>query len=346
MSSHPTAASTEALADTLLAEFAGMEGRPYEEIGVPAFFVGEDLTGAAAPARDGGDPLSGRFAMLAAALTARKPDPEIGDIGRMMEVFSDREFPDFGPQEPLPRLVARDMLAGPGAALPDTASPTLREVVAGMADGRAIRAVNFHATPRYREAEFRRQIAAYAETFEPVTGENFAAAVAGDWPHARPGLMPILFEGFRDNYDVMLPILEEYGFTGWFFVPSAFPGLPAGEQREYAAAHELDPPAQDEYLGERIAITWDEARDISRRGHMFACHSRNHSKVAPDTPLDVLHDEIVTAKAEMEAGLGHPVDIFCWLGAAAVGVNADADRLLLEAGFRYLVSAFKIQKLQ
>lgn len=229
--------------------------------------------------------------------------------------------------------------------MPGTAQSIIAELVNGFARSPIIRVVNFHATPRYRDAEYRRQFEAFALRFEPITKANFDSAVDGAWTHARPGLMPVLFEGFRDNLDVLLPILEEHGFTGWFFVPSAFLGVAADQQSAFAAAHSLHPAARDEYPGQRIALTWDEARDISRRGHVFACHSRTHNELRADTPLSVLEDEIVAAKAEMEAELGSDVDIFCWLRGASAGVNPEADRLLRQAGFRYVFSNLKIQKL-
>lgn len=341
----------DALADALLEEIAGLADRPYEEIGVPTFFIGEDLSGGAlsggARADERAVRLGSDFTRLARALASKVPELKTADIGKLMEIFSDRQFPTFGAELPIKRVIDEAaLLTELDHPMPDEADAVLVEIAAGMAGSRAIRAVNFHATPCYREAEFRRQIAAYAEAFEPVTRENFAAAVAGDWPHERHGLIPMLFEGFRDNLDVMLPILEEYGFTGFFFVPSIFLGLPAEEQRAFAAAHDLDPALKDEYPGERIALTWDEARAIAARGHVFACHSRTHNEVTADTPTETLVDEIVTAKREMEEGLGQEVDIFCWLGGAGVGVNPEADRMLRAAGFRYLFSNFKIQKLQ
>lgn len=230
--------------------------------------------------------------------------------------------------------------------LSGSAHSVIAEIVEGIARARTVRVVNFHATPSYRRAEYQRQIEAYARRFEPITRANFAAAVDGTWNRPRPGLMPVLFEGFRDNLDVLLPILEGHGFTGWFFVPSAFLGVPADEQRTFAAGHVLHPAQRDEYPGERIALTWDEAREISERGHVFACHTRTHHELLRDTPLTVLEDEIVAAKAEMERELACEVDMFCWLHGAATGVHPEADRLLREAGFRYLFSNFKIQKLQ
>lgn len=341
----------DALADALLEEIAGLADRPYEEIGVPTFFIGEDLSDGAVPAIARVDERAARlgseFARLAHALASRVPALETADIGKLMEIFADRQFPTFGAELPIRRVIDEAaLLTETEHPMPDPAHAVLVEIAAGMAGSRAIRAANFHATPRYREAEFRRQIAAYAEAFEPVTRANFAAAIAGDWPHDRHGLIPMLFEGFRDNLDVMLPIMEEHGLTAFFFVPSIFLGLPADEQRSFAASHDLDPALKDEYPGERIALTWEEARAIAARGHVFACHSRTHFELTADTPVDVLEDEILTAKAEMEAGLGQEVDIFCWLGGAGVGVNPEADRLLRAAGFRYLFSNFKVQKLQ
>lgn len=229
--------------------------------------------------------------------------------------------------------------------LPGTVDETLGAIVGGLAAGRVLRVVNFHATPSYRAAEYRAQIAAYAKLFAPITWENFDSAFDGTWSDPRPGLMPVLFEGFRDNLDVIVPILEEFGFKGWFFIPSAFPAVTPAVQRSYAKAHVLKLARKDEYPGERVAMTWEEAREMAARGHGFACHSRSHFDLKPDTPDHVLWDEIHTAANEMRAGIGWPVEIFCWLRGAEAGVNPRADAMLREAGFRYLFSNFKVQRL-
>lgn len=342
MPHHAQPFSVETLIDILVAETERLETTKYAEVGVPMFLIGEDLTGAAAAY--GGEPtddLGAHFAQLAGALALRKPELDLDDVAKLLEVLADRYF--LAPTGP---VAGEFPLTTSEPLVPANAPPVMADLAEGMARGRAMRLVNFHATPRYREEEFRRQMADYAVRFEPVTPANFAAAVAGEWPHERPGLMPALFEGYRDNLDVMVPILEEFGFTGWFFVPSGFLSVPHAEQRSYAAAHDLFLPDQDEYPDDRIALTWDEAREIRRRGHAFACHTRTHNEVKPDTPRAVLEEEIVDAMAEMTRELGAAPEIFCWLEGAAVGVNPEADAMLREAGFHYLFSNFKIQKLQ
>jgi len=341
---HSQPLSIETLIDILVADPDRLDKTKYAETGIPMFLIGEDVRSdrvAAPPGETATDSLGERFAELADALALRKPALDLEDVAKLLEVLAARYF--VAPEE---HNRAAGVLTSPTEILLPAAAPSvLADLTAGMARSRTVRLVNFHATPRYREAEFRRQIEEYARLFEPITPVNFAAAVEGRWEHERPGLMPALFEGYRDNFDVLLPILEEFGFTGWFFLPSAFLAVPPHEQRSFAASHQLHLPEYDEYPDQRVALTWDEAREIARRGHAFACHTRTHTEVRPDTPRAVLHDEIVVAKAEMEAELGHEVSMFCWLEGAAVGVNTEADALMREAGYRYIFSNFKIQRL-
>ena len=353
MSAHAQPFSVETLIDILIADPERFQKKEYVEKGVPMFLIGEDLTGerligaaATIPGATATDRLGDRMAELAATLALRKPTLDLDDVARLLEVLAERHFtPSTGATEPVPMSTGPVPTDPAHVLLPAGAPPVLGEMVAGMASARAIRLVNFHATPRYREAEYRRQIEDLARVFAPITPANFADAVGGRWSNPRPGIMPALFEGYRDNLDVLLPILEEFGFTGWFFVPPGFLNVPPDEQRDYAGKHRLHLPERDEYPGQRIVLSWDEAREIARRGHVFACHTRTHHEVKPETPRAVLEDEIVMAKAEMEAELGQAVEIFCWLEGAAIGVNPEADAMLREHGFRYLFSNFKIQRI-
>ncbi|WP_226783082.1 polysaccharide deacetylase family protein [Oceaniglobus trochenteri] len=229
--------------------------------------------------------------------------------------------------------------------LPRSPKQTAAELAQGFRAGGALRLLNFHATPSTRAKEYRRQIAACAERYRGMGEGGIDAVMRGGTDDPRPVLIPILFEGFRDNYDVLLPILEEFGFRGWFFVPSHFLNVPVTRQRIFAARHNLH-YGPDEYPGERIVLSWAELRDARARGHFVACHSRNHTALFADTPDDILHEEIVTSKEELEQGLGASVDTFCYLHGAEFGLNPRADRMLIAAGYRYLLSNFRIQKLQ
>ncbi len=228
--------------------------------------------------------------------------------------------------------------------LPRSVPETAAELSQGFAGGQAIRLINYHSTPRRREAEYRRQLRACAGSHAGLDGDGLARLMAGERVSDRPLLVPVLFEGFRDNIDVILPIIEACGFTAWFFIPPAFLTVPVAHQRGFAERQTLIYP-HDDYPGERISMTWDEARAAHRRGHLMACHSRTHTELTPETSDDVLHDEIVLAKHEFEAGLGAEVEMFCYLRGAEWGLNPRADAMLAGAGYRYLFSNFRLQKI-
>lgn len=221
---------------------------------------------------------------------------------------------------------------------------TTADIARGLSAAQAIRAVNYHSTPRCLQTGFRAEIAALARRYGGLDANGLDRMMAGE-PLTEPVVVPILFEGFRDHYDVMLPIVEAHGLTAWFVLPPAFLDAPPGEQRPFAKRHALVYP-RDEYPGERIALSWAELRDIEARGHLVACHSRTHAALTPETPDDVLEDEIVRAKHDLDAALARPVEMFCYLRGSDHGVNARADARLLAAGYRYLLSNFRLQRLQ
>ncbi|SLN74330.1 polysaccharide deacetylase family protein [Roseisalinus antarcticus] len=227
--------------------------------------------------------------------------------------------------------------------LSGTIAEAVRDLSDGLAWGNAIRLVNYHSTPGFRAAEYEAQLAALAETHDGLDMAGMERLMQGEVPR-RPVVVPVLFEGFRDNYDVILPMIERHGFTAWFFVPPAFLGIPVDMQRAFADRQTLTYP-HDEYPGERIAMTWEELRDAHARGHVVACHSRTHTELTPETPEAILRDEIVLAKQEFDAALGAPVEIFCFLRGAEYGLNPRADAMLSEAGYRYIWSNFRVQKL-
>ena len=104
-----------------------------------------------------------------------------------------------------------------------------------------VRTVNFHNTPRSRAAEYDRQLKHCSDFFSSVDEQDLDRYISsGSWHKSKPGLIVALYNGYRDNYDVLLPLLERYGFVGWFFVPTAWVStLPS------------------EYAGERSALNWD-----------------------------------------------------------------------------------------
>lgn len=231
----------------------------------------------------------------------------------------------------------------PAPGPPATPRPGWAPYAERLAQGPVIAAVSYHSTPARRRAQFAAEVARLAARFDPLDEAGLDAILDGRRP-PRPVVMPILYEGFRDNHDVMLPLLEAHGLTAWLMIPPGFLDLDAQDQRPYAAAHHLDYPG-DEYPSERITMDWAEVRAAVARGHVVGCHSRGHSALAPDTPDETLEWEIAGGQALMRRRLGRPSRLFCWLRGAAAGHNPRADAVLRREGFDWLLSNLAIQRL-
>lgn len=230
--------------------------------------------------------------------------------------------------------------------LPGSFDDALRSVREGLRRGGFVRTVNFHATPARRASEYERQIALFASFFAPVGAADLDAFVDdATWSSDRPGLMPLIFEARRDNHDVLAPILERHGFIGWFFPTSEWSSVPVPDQRAYAAERRILLAEDGAPEDARAAMSWNEMRSLRDRGHLFGCHTRSHQWIEADTPDAVLEEEIVQAKHELEAQLRQEVPYFVWRRGAEVGVSPRGDAVLRRAGFRYLFSNFKIQRL-
>lgn len=164
------------------------------------------------------------------------------------------------------------------------------------------------------------------------------------WDKDKPGLIPAVFEGFRNQHDVMLPILEKYGFKAWYYIPSFFMDIPVSEQLRFAELYDLTVYRPEVYADGRYAMNWDEVRAIAEH-HEICCHTGNHFQIGRDTPDYDMFREIVVAKRVLEEKIGRQVDVFCWLYGEEYAYNQRAQKYLKEAGYRYVVSNLKLEKI-
>ena len=78
-----------------------------------------------------------------------------------------------------------------------------------------LRVVNYHLTPATRQDQYDREFAALAARYGPVREDDLAAFLAtGIWPMERSGLLPVFYNGYRNNFDVARPLLEKHGWWG------------------------------------------------------------------------------------------------------------------------------------
>lgn len=189
---------------------------------------------------------------------------------------------------------------------------------------RYIRAVNYHITPANTADNFRRHLEFYARYFDNVTPADLDACLKGQRVAQKPGLLISFDDGCRSNYDFAAPLLEEFGFTGWFFVST---GRISASRPADAMRATID-PAED-------FMCWAEIGELADRNHVVGCHTHSHVRLSDGLSAEQLDDEIVMSKARLEAGLGRTVDAFCWVGGEEGSYGAQAARTIRTANYRY-----------
>lgn len=206
-----------------------------------------------------------------------------------------------------------------------------------------LRVVNYHLTPASRADIYDREFAALAARYAPVGQDDLAGYLAtGRWPMAKPGVIPVFYNGYRDNFDVARPLLEKHGLVGWFMAVTGFTDCPPRDQTAFAARHNLS-VAGEEYSDGRHALSWDELRVLDR-SHVVASHTRSHAQVSLDDPVR-LEDEIFGSQRDFVRELGHPVRAFAWLFGSRYGENPAADAIVEQAGYEFLFSNLALQRL-
>ena len=193
-----------------------------------------------------------------------------------------------------------------------------------------VHAVTYHGTPNKFKDNLRHQFAWYKENYvncDLLDLHNLL--IKGVWPHKKPGLIITFDDGLKSNFDIALPLLEEYGFSGWFMIPAGFIGLDPTHELDFARENSID--TFSESYGMRIAMSWDEICEIDGRGHYISCHSMSHKRLSSKLNNADLEIEIDNAKKMLENQIGHPVDSFTWVGGEEWSYSPGAyERIILK----------------
>jgi peptidoglycan/xylan/chitin deacetylase (PgdA/CDA1 family) len=195
-----------------------------------------------------------------------------------------------------------------------------------------VRALNYHDTPVDEADVFEAQVRFFAKHFEPVGLEDLLALALGEWPHERPGLILSFDDGLASHARVAAPILEKFGFVGWFMVPTGFVDTPAREQLAWARSHSINVRGEPAEEG-RVAMSWDELRRLSAR-HVIGCHTVDHVRFSADRPIEELEHQARSARERLEGELGTRVSVFAWVGGEESSYSPGGAAMIRKAGFR------------
>lgn len=146
---------------------------------------------------------------------------------------------------------------------------------------------------------FRAQMRALRRLRVPVISMSDAArALRGEAPMPTRAVVLTFDDGCRNFRENALPVLEEFGFPSIVY---AIAGMVGGEAEWLAEAGHATPPL----------MTWDELRDIQRRGVEIGSHSLHHIRLG-DQDKDRQTQEVSQSRTLLEQELGKPVVHMCY----------------------------------
>ena len=213
-----------------------------------------------------------------------------------------------------------------------------------LRDRPLLRVVNYHNTPASKAEHFERELAQYSKDFTSVNEAELREYLqSGRWHKPKPGMIPVAYEGYRNGYDVLAPLLEKYGFIGWYFIITEFIKSGRPDQVMYAKGHHIGMQTH-EYPDGRYALSWDEIKKLSEK-HVIASHARNHTELATLTESE-RQQEIFGSQEDFRQHLGRPVRAFASLRGPAQleHPEVDTNRLVVAAGYEFVFSNYRIQR--
>lgn len=176
-----------------------------------------------------------------------------------------------------------------------------------------VRVLYYHDVPPAMAGDFARQLQFFKQHYVPASKADLDGLLKyGIWSHDRPGIILTFDDGLRSHAEVVAPILEEFGFQGWFFIPIDLVTLDAREHPAAAIRHDVLHEC-DTAADPRVFMSAAELLALDDR-HVVGCHTGTHVRLCAQLSAGQLQTELVNSKQRLEFILGHRVDSFSWVG--------------------------------
>ena len=212
-----------------------------------------------------------------------------------------------------------------------TIGETTKGLGAVNGDSRTLRVLMYHKVndlPGNRMSmpisKFDEQMAYLGELGYTVVGlDDVLDHYVGGKPLA-PGAVLITFDdGYRDNLQNAVPILQRYGYPAVQFVPLGYVGdpLPLPHEERLAARGLFN-----------RTVDWGELAELESAGIRIESHGISHRPLA-DLEIDEAAREIVISKLRLEERLGRPVRAFSYVKGSEAHYKPVHLSLVRQAGY-------------
>ncbi|XNJ91970.1 polysaccharide deacetylase family protein [Vibrio cyclitrophicus] len=204
-----------------------------------------------------------------------------------------------------------------------------------LSKNKLIYVVNYHDTPQRLSANFEEQLKFYQKNFRNIDSNSLDEFFEESdvKSYSKPGIIISFDDGLASNMEVASPLLEKYGFTGWFFIPTGFVECNTKEQRIFLEANSIA-FSKGTTAEQRLAMNWDEVKYLNKN-HVIGCHTKSHCRLNADLENEIIVEEISASKIHLETVLGEPVNVFCWVGGEEWSYSHKASEEIKKNNYKY-----------
>ncbi len=196
-----------------------------------------------------------------------------------------------------------------------------------------IRSISYHGTPSDDLDAFEKHICFFSKYYSDVNRSDLTTFFnEKKWTKNKPGLIISFDDGLKNNL-LALPILEKYGFTGWFCIVPSFIDCPTQSQPNYAKEHGIGWHF-GKYTERNYALTWEDVVYMSNK-HEIVNHTMSHHRINQLENQDLLEKEIIKSKIYIEEKIQKKVEVFCWVGGLFDNYSKPAFDCIVEGGYKY-----------
>ena len=171
-------------------------------------------------------------------------------------------------------------------------------------------------------ARFRRTLRMLRDAFEFV---SFADAVQLLRDSRRPAGRYLSFsfdDGYRDNYELVAPLLSESGASACFFITTAFIECEEAYRRHFLRDVVRQPEA-------RRPMTWAMVKELANSGFEIGAHTIDHPNLA-QIDLAEAERQVLTGALDLETRIGSVCRWFAWPFGTAQDFPSDLLPILVD----------------